>query len=87
MHRGITPASQTFELPFEFSDKVGPLSDMNFELGYNLVHKGPRWLDRRSPSLVVMLHTSLSWMRNCTIRARFLPSQKSAHGDRFWRAL
>ena len=44
VRRGITPASQTFELPFEFSDKVGPL-DMNFELGYNLVHKGPNgWI-------------------------------------------
>jgi hypothetical protein len=44
VHRGITSASQTFELPFEFSDKVGPL-DMDFELGYDLVHKGSNgWL-------------------------------------------
>jgi hypothetical protein len=44
VRRGITPASQTFELPFEFSNKVGPL-DMNLELGYDVVHKGPNgWI-------------------------------------------
>ncbi len=44
VRRGITPASQTFELPFEFSDKVGPL-DVDFELGYDVVHKGPNgWI-------------------------------------------
>jgi hypothetical protein len=39
VRRGITPASQTFELPFEFSDKVGPV-DMDLELGYDFVRKG-----------------------------------------------
>ncbi len=44
VRRGITPASQTFELPFEFSDKLGPL-DVDFELGYDVVHKGPNgWI-------------------------------------------
>jgi hypothetical protein len=44
VRRGITPASQTFELPFEFSNKVGPL-DINLELGYDVVHKGPNgWI-------------------------------------------
>jgi hypothetical protein len=44
VHRGITPANQTFELPFEFSDKVGPV-DVDFELGYDFVHKGPNgWI-------------------------------------------
>jgi hypothetical protein len=44
VRRGITPASQTFELPFEFSDKVGPV-DVDFELGYDFVHRGPNgWI-------------------------------------------
>ncbi len=44
VRRGITPASQTFELPIEFSDKVGPV-DVDFELGYDFVHKGPNgWI-------------------------------------------
>ena len=42
--RGITPASQTFELPFEFSKKFGPV-DVDYEIGYQFVHKGPNgWL-------------------------------------------
>jgi hypothetical protein len=40
VHRGITPASESFLLPFEFSKKLGPL-DVDYELGYQFVHKGP----------------------------------------------
>jgi hypothetical protein len=39
VRRGITPASQTFELPLEFSRKVGPV-DVDFEVCYDIVHKG-----------------------------------------------
>jgi hypothetical protein len=42
--RGITPMSQSFLLPFEFSRKLGPV-DLNFEVGYNFVHEGSSgWL-------------------------------------------
>lgn len=37
--RGITPASETFELPFEFTKRIGPV-DVNYEVGYDFVHKG-----------------------------------------------
>jgi hypothetical protein len=40
VHRGITPASDTFLLPFEFTRKFGPV-DVDYELGYQFVHKGP----------------------------------------------
>lgn len=40
VRRGITPPSETFELPAEFSEKFGPV-DVNCELGYQFVHKGP----------------------------------------------
>jgi hypothetical protein len=40
VHRGITPASEAFLLPIEFSKKVGPV-DVNLEAGYQFVHKGP----------------------------------------------
>jgi hypothetical protein len=40
VRRGITPASQTFLLPFEFAKKFGPV-DVDYELGYEFVHKGP----------------------------------------------
>ena len=44
VRRGITSASQTFLLPFEFSRKFGPV-DVNYEIGYEFVHKGPNgWL-------------------------------------------
>jgi hypothetical protein len=44
VRRGITPASDTFLLPFEFSKKLGPV-DVNYEIGYQFVHKGPDgWL-------------------------------------------
>jgi hypothetical protein len=44
VHRGITPPSDTFLLPFEFTKKVGPV-DVDYELGYQFVHKGPDgWL-------------------------------------------
>jgi hypothetical protein len=44
VRRGITPASQTFELPVEFSKKFGPI-DVDYEIGYQLVHKGPNgWI-------------------------------------------
>lgn len=37
--RGITPASESFLLPFEFTKKVGPF-DVDYEVGYNSVHNG-----------------------------------------------
>jgi len=40
VHRRITPASESFLLPFEFSKKLGPV-DVDYELGYQFVHKGP----------------------------------------------
>jgi hypothetical protein len=40
VRRGITSANDVFLLPFEFSRKVGPI-DVNFEVGYQAVHKGP----------------------------------------------
>jgi hypothetical protein len=44
VRRGITPASQSFLLPLEFSRKFGPV-DVNWEAGYQFVHKGPDgWL-------------------------------------------
>jgi len=44
VRRGITPASDVFLLPVEFSKKLGPV-DANFEIGYQFVHKGPDgWL-------------------------------------------
>jgi len=44
VRRGITPASQTFLLPFEFTKKLGPV-DVDYEIGYESVHKGRNgWL-------------------------------------------
>lgn len=44
VHRGITPASDEFLLPFEFAKKFGPI-DVDYEVGYQFVHKGPDgWL-------------------------------------------
>jgi hypothetical protein len=44
VRRGITPASATFLLPLEFSKKLGPV-DVDYEIGYQFVHKGPNgWL-------------------------------------------
>jgi len=44
VRRGITPPSDIFELPIEISHKIGPV-DMDFEFGYQFVHKGPNaWL-------------------------------------------
>lgn len=40
VRRGITPPSETFELPVEFSKKFGPV-DVNCEIGSQLVHRGP----------------------------------------------
>jgi hypothetical protein len=40
VHRGITAASESFLLPIEFSRKLGPV-DVNYEMGYQFVHKGP----------------------------------------------
>jgi len=39
VRRGVTPASDAFLLPFEFSKKIGPV-DVDYELGYQFVHKG-----------------------------------------------
>ena len=44
VRRGITSPSSSFLLPVEFSKKFGPV-DVNYELGYQSVHKGPDgWL-------------------------------------------
>jgi hypothetical protein len=44
VRRGVTPASEAFLLPVEFSKKVGPV-DVDYEIGYEFVHKGPNgWL-------------------------------------------
>ena len=44
VRRGITPASEVILLPMEFSRKFGPI-DVDYEIGYQLVHKGPNgWL-------------------------------------------
>jgi hypothetical protein len=40
VRRGITSPSQSFLLPFEFSKKFGPV-DVDYEIGYQAVHKGP----------------------------------------------
>jgi hypothetical protein len=37
--RGITPEGASLLLPMEFTKKVGPI-DVNWEVGYNLVHRG-----------------------------------------------
>jgi hypothetical protein len=39
VRRGITPASESFLLPVEFSKKFGPV-DVNWEVGYQFVYKG-----------------------------------------------
>jgi hypothetical protein len=44
VRRGITPVSQSFLMPFEFTKKLGPV-DVDYELGYQVVHNGPNgWL-------------------------------------------
>ena len=44
VRRGITPASEAFLLPVEFSRKFGPI-DVNYEIGYQFVRKGPNgWI-------------------------------------------
>ena len=44
VRRGITPASQSFLLPFEFSKKFGPLG-VDAEIGYQFTRHGPNtWL-------------------------------------------
>jgi len=44
VRRGVTPASDTFLMPIEFSKKIGPV-DVDYEIGYELVHKGPNgWI-------------------------------------------
>ena len=44
VRRGITSPSDSFELPAEFSKKLGPI-DVDFEIGYQFVHNGPDgWL-------------------------------------------
>jgi hypothetical protein len=44
VRRGITSASESFLMPVEFSRKFGPV-DVNWEVGYQFVHKGPDgWL-------------------------------------------
>lgn len=39
VRRGITPPTDTFLLPFEFSKKFGPVN-LDYEIGYQFVHKG-----------------------------------------------
>ena len=42
--RGITAPNDSFLMPIEFSKKLGPV-DVDFEVGYQFVHKGPDgWL-------------------------------------------
>lgn len=44
VHRGITSPNDVFELPIEFSKKLGPIY-ADYELGYQVVRKGPdAWL-------------------------------------------
>ena len=44
VQRGITSPNSSFLLPAEFSKKFGPVS-VDFEFGYQFVHKGPdQWL-------------------------------------------
>ena len=44
VRRGITPPSDVFLFPLEFSKKLGPV-DVNYEIGYQAIHKGPDgWL-------------------------------------------
>jgi hypothetical protein len=44
VRRGITPASQSFLLPIEFSKKFGRV-DVDYEIGYQFVHQGPNgWI-------------------------------------------
>ncbi len=44
VRRGITPDRDAFLLPFEFSKSFGPV-DVNYEIGYQFVHRGPDgWL-------------------------------------------
>jgi hypothetical protein len=44
VRRGITPAGETFLLPLELTKKIGPI-DVDYEIGYQFVHKGPNgWL-------------------------------------------
>jgi hypothetical protein len=40
VQRGISPPGSSFEVPIEFTKKVGPV-DIDWELGYNAVHRGP----------------------------------------------
>ncbi|HKM79413.1 MAG TPA: hypothetical protein VJY15_00425 [Candidatus Acidoferrum sp.] len=40
VRRGITPASDVFLLPIEFSKKFGPVH-VDYEIGYQFVRKGP----------------------------------------------
>ena len=40
VRRGITPSSQSFLLPVEFTKKFGPV-DVDYEIGYQFVHDGP----------------------------------------------
>ena len=40
VRRGITSATDSFLLPFEFAKKFGSV-DVNYEIGYQFVHKGP----------------------------------------------
>ena len=44
VRRGITPMSEAFLLPVEFAKRFGPV-DVDYEIGYQFVHKGPNgWL-------------------------------------------
>jgi hypothetical protein len=44
VRRGVTPPNSSFLLPIEFSKKFGPI-DLDYEFGYQFVHKGPDgWL-------------------------------------------
>lgn len=44
VRRGITPPSDTFLMPIEFTKKIGPVH-VDYEIGYQFAHRGPdSWL-------------------------------------------
>jgi hypothetical protein len=40
VERGISPPGSSFEMPIEFTKKLGPV-DINWEIGYVAAHRGP----------------------------------------------
>ncbi|MGB7602071.1 MAG: hypothetical protein WBM24_17315 [Candidatus Sulfotelmatobacter sp.] len=75
VRRGITPASESFLLPIEFSRRIGPV-DVNYEMGYQFVHKGP---DGGFLGLVVGRDVTQSWNStwSSTTNTRFIRRRTS----------